>query len=365
MFRNSAACVLAVSAALLAQDRGGSLKIDFPKDSPVGVVAADWGESNATPRGGAIVLDLHSSLTLRNSAQKKIRGVTLMVTAQEVTPGGRASVSVPSLDIGPGETFPVRIDLRLLKPAAQGASVLVEIGIEGVLFEDLSFYGPNKLNSRRSMTVWELEARRDRVHFRRILEQAGRDGLQREILASLRQETDRPQMGIQVVRSRATNIEPEKELRFAFLRFPESPVDATDTIAKLAGNEARAPRLEIRNKSERPVKHVEVGWIVEDDRGREFLAGSVPADLAIAPGKLSQVVPEGSLKFPRASAIQGMRGYLSSVEFADGSMWVPSRAILSDPRLAKVLPPSAEEQRLAQIYRKKGLNALIEELKKF
>jgi hypothetical protein len=28
------------------------------------------------------------------------------------------------------------------------------------------FYGPDRLNSRRSMTGWELEARRDRRHFR-------------------------------------------------------------------------------------------------------------------------------------------------------------------------------------------------------
>jgi hypothetical protein len=38
---------------------------------------------------------------------------------------------------------------------------------------------------------------------------------------------------------------------------------------------------------------------------------------------------------------------------------------LSDPTLRRVAPPSPEEQRLVQIYRKKGLDAVIEELKKF
>jgi hypothetical protein len=56
---------------------------------------------------------------------------------------------------------------------------------------------------------------------------------------------------------------------------------------------------------------------------------------------------------------------VSSVEFADGKMWIPSRASLSDPRLDRVLAPSPEEQRLTGLYRRKGLPALIEELKKF
>jgi hypothetical protein len=53
------------------------------------------------------------------------------------------------------------------------------------------------------------------------------------------------------------------------------------------------------------------------------------------------------------------------VEFADGSLWIPPRNLLADPRLARVVTPSAEEQRLAEIYRTKGLAALIAELKKF
>ena len=59
-----------------------------------------------------MVLDLHMQLSLRNSSPMRVRGVTLLVTAQEVTPGGKASVAVPSLSVAPGEMFPVRIDLR-------------------------------------------------------------------------------------------------------------------------------------------------------------------------------------------------------------------------------------------------------------
>ena len=61
------------------------------------LVSADWSFTRTDPRGGALVVDLHTSLRLRNASQATIRGVTLLVLAQEVTPGGKASVSVPSL----------------------------------------------------------------------------------------------------------------------------------------------------------------------------------------------------------------------------------------------------------------------------
>jgi hypothetical protein len=53
------------------------------------------------------------------------------------------------------------------------------------------------------------------------------------------------------------------------------------------------------------------------------------------------------------------------VEFADGKMWVPNRQNLENAALLNVLAPSAEEQRLSDLYRKKGIQALVEELKKF
>ncbi len=199
--------LLAGAVGLRAQAPQGSLALDFPKDSPVTVVSADWGQSRPTARGGAMLLDLHTALSLRNTTQKRIRGVTLIVLAQEVTPGGKVSVSVPSIDVAPDETFPVRIDLRLLRPLG-GDSALVRVGLDGVLFEDLTFFGPNKLNSRRSMTVWELEAQRDRRYFKQILAQAGPDGLQKEMLASIGRADERQSSGVQVVRGRSTEFRP-------------------------------------------------------------------------------------------------------------------------------------------------------------
>ncbi len=140
-------------------------------------------------------------------------------------------------------------------------------------------------------------------------------------------------------------------------------------MARIAGNEARAPRLEVKNKSDRPIRYLEIGWILEDHGGRQFLAGSVPAELNLAPGQKSQILENATLKFPTRGgqplAIDGMTGFVSSVEFADGTLWIPSRADLGTPQLQRVMAPSDEEQRLIQIYRKKGLQALIAELNKF
>jgi hypothetical protein len=272
---------------------------------------------------------------------------------------------VPSLDIAPGETFPVRIDLRLLRPVQGGESVPVQVGLDGVLFDDISFYGPNRLNSRRSMMVWELEARRDRQYFKSVLERAGADGLQKEMLAAMGRTSERAMPGVQMVRGRATNYEAERELQFAFLEFPDSPIETLGGIARIAGNEARAPRLEVRNRSAKPVRYLEIGWILEDQQGHEFLAGSVPAELSLLPGQKSQVLQNTALRFPERTGIKGMTAFVSNVEYSDGHYWIPNRAELSTDRLQRLLAPSPEEQRLVQIYRKKGIRALAEELKKF
>jgi hypothetical protein len=364
------ACVLAL-VPLNGVLSGAALpKIDFPADSPVDLLSADYGESNETARGGALLLDFHAALSLRNASQRKIRGITLLVTAQDVTPGGKGSVTITSLDVGPQDTFPVRIDLRLLRPLQASSNVPVQIGLDGVLFDDLSFYGPDKLSSRRTMTLSEWEARRDRHYFKSVLAAGGPERLRQEMLESLTHQADRPSLDVQVVRGgRATNFEPEKQVQFAFLHLSDSPVEPVDGMARIAGNEARAPRLEVKNTSDRAIRYLEVGWILHDRSGREFLAGSVPAELNLTPGQQSRIFENSTLKFPQLGAqplaIDGMTGFVSSVEFADGSLWIPTRNDLGSPQLQRVMAPSDEEQRLAQIYRKKGLNALIAELNKF
>jgi hypothetical protein len=358
--------VAGLGIAVLAAAQTPSRKVDFPAESPLSLKSVDWGGSDSTTRGGAMFLDVHASLSLVNNSQRHVRSVTLAVVSQEVAPGGKGSVSVPSLDIGPGAVFPVAIDLRLLRPVgARNSGPEVEVRLDGVLFDDLSFFGPDQLHSRRSMTVWELEARRDRTYFKKVLEQAGRDTLQKEMQDSLARQTDRQQPGVQMVRGRATNADPERELSFAFLEVPDAPIKPTTGMARIAGNEAHGPRMEVLNRSERPIRYLEMGWVVKDGTGREFLAASMPADVNLAPGRSGQVIPDFGLRLPERTSIQSMTGFVSTVEFADGSYWIPSRTTLNDAKLRRIAAPSPEEQRLTQIYLKKGLVGLVDELKKF
>ncbi|HUI80965.1 MAG TPA: hypothetical protein VLY24_23740 [Bryobacteraceae bacterium] len=367
----SALCLLAQDMPL---DSPNAVKINLKPDAPVALLSASMGESRATARGAALVLDLHMGLTLRNTTANRIRGVVLRVVSQEVAVGGKASVSVPSLNVGPGDAFPIRIDLQLMRPTQVAGGPLVEVDLDGVLFQDFSFYGPDRLNSQRALTAWEMEAQRDREHFKKVLAQYGPEGLRQEMLSSLARQAERPQLDVRLVRRRAVSsaaVSSEHTAQFAFLKFPDSPVEPLEGWAELAGNEAHAPRIEVRNNSNKTVKYVEVAWLVSDQKGQQYVAASLPAskpDLYLPPGKTARVLQDSELHFTRNGEpvnIRQMAGFVSQVEFADGKVWVPNRQNLESNALLRVLAPSAEEQRLSDLYRKKGLQALQDELKKF
>jgi hypothetical protein len=213
------------------------------------------------------------------------------------------------------------------------------------------------------MTVWEMEARRDRQYFKQVLESRGREGLKAEMLASLDHQSDRSTMDARIAQSgRATTTRNERQIQVAFLEAPSSPVSAYDGMVRVADNEARSPRLFVRNTTSRHVRALEMGWVVKDDRGREFVAGSIPVDVELAPKQKTTLVQDVTFKFTQPGGepigIADIKAFLSSVEFTDGSMWVPDRS-------AKLPTPSPEEQRLTALYRKKGLEALVDELKRF
>lgn len=369
-----------LGAAVLSAQEGplpsGSVSINLPKDSPVALLSLASDQSRTSMRGAAMVLDLHMSLTLRNSGPNRIHGITLRVVSQEVTMGGKGSVTIPSLNIAPGDVFPVRIDMQLVRPTQVAGGPLVQVDLDGVLFQDLGFYGPNRLNSRRYLTACELEAQRDRDHFKRVLAQSGKDGLRRAMVDSLQRQAEMQPLTVKVRRggsaiSSAALAGSEHLAKFAFLRMPDSPVEPLQGSALISGNEAHAPFVEVRNTTSRPVKYVEVGWVVKDQAGREYLAGSLPsANLTfyLPAGNTARLQQESTLNFSlggRPVNIRDMTAFVSEVEFADGKIWVPNRKSLDDPMLRRVMGPSPEEQRLSDLYRRKGIDALMEELRKF
>ncbi len=365
----------ALSAQTAPAESSLKVRVNLGADSPVSLLGNEWDSSRVSDRGGAQVLNLAGQLLLKNGSNRHIRGVSWLVQTRDNTPGGRASVTKASLDVAAGETFPLKVELRLLRPLAVGraAAPKIEVSLDGVLFDNLSFYGPNLLDSRRVMVAFEAEAQRDRRHFLSVLQTKGAEALRAECMTSLARQSAMPRADVQMARrvAPATSSEGERRLELAFLRFPDSPVEAFAGAASVLGSEARAPRVEVANRSARPVSFIEVGWLVRDGRGREFLAGAaVPSRTKLAPGQKAAVAETATLRFSEAAggapmAIDGMTAFVSQVEFADGSVWVPSRAALADPSLEKALAPSAEEQRLTNLYRRKGLNALIDELKRF
>ena len=366
-------------AGLLAQetalDPANSVKIDLPADSPLALISTSMGESRAIARGGAMVLDLHMSLTLRNAGFRRVRGIVLLVTAQEFAPGGKGSIARRSIDVLPSQEFTVPVELRLVRPVQQSGGPLVRVQLDGVLFDDLSFFGPNKLNSQRALTFWETEAQRDRAYFKKVLQAKGEKGLRDEMVASMAKQAERPQLDVAMSRNGRTvgaiAPTPEHVAQFAFLKIPGAPVQPLQGWAEVSANEARAPQIEVINQSAKPVRYVEIGWVVKYKDGHEYLAGSVPgssAAMLIPAGQHSRLLPDTALKFSRTGKpveIAGMTGFVSQVEFADGKVWVPSREELNASPLLRVIAPSVEEQRLADIYSKKGIGALTAELNRF
>lgn len=373
-----AAVILFGATGLLAQDAplpSGSIKINLPNDSPVAVLSMASDQSRASSRGEAMVLDLHMALTLRNASANRIHGVTLRVVTQEATMGGKNWVSIPSLNVAQGEVFPVRIDMQLVRPAQAAGGPLVQVDLDGVLFQDLSFFGPDRLNSRRILTAYELEAQRDREHFKRVLAQGGKEGLRKQVLESISRQSELSPLTVRVRRGgpsvTSAAVASEHPAQFAFLQFPDSPVEPLEGWVQIAGNEARSPRIEVKNRSNRPVKYVELGWVVSDQAGKQYMAGSLPsseASLNIPPGQTARVLQESSLSFlsdGRPVNVRKMTGFINQVQFADGKVWVPSRQSLDDPMLQRTMAPSNEELRLSDLYRRKGIDALMEELKKY
>ena len=358
-------------------DATSAVKFDLPADSPVKLVSSDLGESRANVRGGAVMLDLHMSVLLRNDDRRHVRGVTLLLLSQEAAPFGKASVT-RVFDIAPGEAFPLRVDVRMVRPVQAGAGPLVRVSLDGVLFDDLNFFGPNRLNSRRSLTVFETEARRDRAYFRKVLQSRGETGLRREVLDSLERQARRPQLDVSFARAgRATTSAAAGSghaAAFAFLSVPDAPVEPVTGSAEISGNEVRSPRIDVLNRSNRTVRYLEIAWLVADQQGQQFLAASVPAgehDINLTPGQRGQLLQNTALRFTRPSAsgaapvnVQQMTGFVSQVEFADGGVWVPSRQTLMNDRLLGLVAPSPEEQRLTDLYRNKGLAGLIGELRR-
>jgi hypothetical protein len=363
----------ALSLSAQTEEGGRWLDVSFPRDSPVLPVTVSLGPTTMRPRGASLSMDLRASLLLRNTGTRTISGLTLRVEAQDLTPSGKGSVTVPSLQVHPGEVFPVRIELGLQRPFSinRNEGAAVQVSLDCALFADFSSYGPDQLHSRRALMVYELQARRDR----RYLADLAQSGLWTRIREELNfglQDLRPPQLGFELLRDAGGSGRRESPLRVGTMAFPSAPVQAVGGAAQVAGNEIRSPRIEVKNVSQKAVRGLDMGWIVRDEQGRDFVAGSVPALLKLDGVGTATITQGGTLRFSRTAGqpvlIEALLAFVNDVEFADGRLWIPSRSDIErateDPVLRRALSNSPEQQRLAEVYRKQGISGLESELKR-
>lgn len=376
----SALLVLALAAHSLAADpdatadtMGRWLGFDFPRDSPVLPVSFAMGSSTAKIRGASMVIDLHALVVLRNVAQKPIAGLTMRVEAQDLQ-SGKGSVTVPSLTASPGETFPVRIDMQIQRPLATGhvsPVSLVQVSLDCAIFSDLTAYGPDQLHSRHALLVYELQARREREYLASLLGNQQWAKLRDELNFGL-PEYSPPRLGLEFIRGPLQAVVREQALAVSPVAFSGAPVQPIGGGAQIAGNEVRSPHVEVRRVSNRGVRSLELGWIVRDDRGRDFVAGSIPFNLSADTIQTVKITDSAALRFSNGVGqpmiIGALRAFVNDVEFSDGKFWIPSRTDIedatTDPVLRHELSNSPEQQRLAKIYRLRGTTGLAEELKR-
>jgi len=94
--------------------------------------------------------------------------------------------------------------------------------------------------------------------------------------------------------------------------------------------------------------------------------------MQIGPVQTTSITEPGTLRFSlptgQPMVIERLMTFVNDVEFADGSLWIPSRADIEaatqDLALRRELATSPEEQRLAKIYRRDGTSGLKKELKR-
>ncbi len=207
------------------------------------MVSSSLGPTTARLRAASMAVDLHASLVLRNTGTKPISGLTLRVEAQDLTPSGKGSVTLPSLNVLPGEVFPVTIDMQLLRPINVGRNeeALVQVSLDCALFNDFTSYGPDKLGSRRALAVYELEARRDRQYLAGLLRSGQLAELREELNFGL-EDLIPQQLGLELLHEPRASFRREQPMPVGTVSFPSSPVRPVGGAARVFGNEVRRPR---------------------------------------------------------------------------------------------------------------------------
>ncbi len=354
------------------QDR---VAIEIPENVPLRLTASDFAASEFEPRGGALVIELSGWVRFRHEGPNAVRAITLAIRAHDQGLGGRAAVSVPSLHAPQGEEFDVHFNLRMLRPLPLPPGPTVRVATDAVLFDTLAAVGPDRLDSVRKMKTREMEARRDREYFLARWQAGGRRQLASAMQASLRRQAARPRLDIRLAGGGPATAGPAgapREVQFAFVQDVDAPLVLERGSAVVTGTVSDAPRIVLRNRASVGVQRFELAWFAVDAQGTAYSLGAAPVSgvPSVGPGERLETGGTGR-RFEIRSGSEGkpleidaMSAYVRSADLEDGSLWVPSRVALEQSRLLESIPVSAEEQRLSQLYRERGPDAVVEELQR-
>ncbi len=365
--------------AALWQEPERAVRVGIAPDVPLSLVSKDLSKTSIEVLGAVMVIDLKCRLEVRNDSARFLRGVAVGVVTDEHAPGGKASVAVPSLNVPPDSTTQLDIALKLVRPFPPNSSHAVNLDLDGALFTNLTFRGPNQLDSRRKLLVWEMEAERDRRHFKSLLASGGPGQLEKAMRASVQRQRRRPRLKAtleQQLRKLLASTRPPAQggqlIQVSRHNLRGAPLEILSGSAFVAGTRVSSPEIRVKNRSEKPVRYYELGWLVSDGNGTNYTAALMPVPRGqsrLAPGAEVSTRSDRQFVFNRAGAdgfvISGMSGYLRNAEFEDGSVWIPPRSELDASPLENAAAVSVEEERLSRLYGSRGVDALITELAKF
>jgi hypothetical protein len=249
--------------------------------------------------------------------------------------------------------------------------------LDCALFSDLSWYGPDTLHSLRSLMLFEAEDKRERQYLSGLLN-SGRLAELREELNFGLPDTPQPVAVAILPRSPATPATVSRRIKLSPISLAGAPVQVLDAAADLMnGLGVARPALSVRNTSQKTVVTVNVALLVRDEHAGEFVAAILPERTNLQPGQEAQIQDAMSFQLSKRTGapltgaplmVQGVSPLVTAVEFADGSVWIPDHEEVArataDPALRRVLARSPEQQRLAALFRRDGINAVAAELRK-
>lgn len=311
-------------------------------------------------------------LVLKNTAMKTIAGWTFRVDTGSSALLAHASVSMPGLDLRTGEAaqVPVNVEVTRSFATARNLASVFNISLDGVLFTDGSTYGPDTLHSLRALNRAETENRHERQYLTSLL-RAGR-------LADIRQELNfglpdtPPSLAVAILPPTSAAGRGSKRITLTSLRLPDAPAEVLGGNADLLSDGLSAPTIVLRNASAKTILSASIAFLIRDEQANEFVAADLPEQIGILPGKQTRIQASDFLRLSRTKGppleIRAVAVLITSVEFADGALWVPDRAEIeratTNPELRRILSDSPERQRLASLFRRDGINAVTAELRK-